>query len=175
MPTNPTRELRIACRKRFSDSTSSSSASSTDKVTAVPEKRNGGNNDSSVQFVNNSSSYHHSNSFMPINIAHRGQVESRVASGNLSTENHLEALVPLFVDIHFGAWIVDIHFLWTSKLECGLWTSIFCGHPCWSVDCGHPFFLNTRSFLWILESTDERLYKTCKTKKPKLYPFVLTC
>ncbi|XP_063714794.1 amyloid-beta precursor protein-like [Symsagittifera roscoffensis] len=90
-------DCQIACRKGFSDS--SLSSSSTDKVTEVPEKRNGGNNDSSVQFVNDSSSSHHSNSFTPINSAHRGQVESRVASGNLSTVYQLEALVPLFVGI----------------------------------------------------------------------------
>ena len=35
------------------------------------------------------------------------------------------------------------------------------------VDCGHPFFLYTRSYLWILESTGERLYKTCKSIKNK--------
>ena len=58
----------------------------------------------------------------------------------------------------------------TSQLGEG---EAFSGIPI--VDCGHPFFLDTRSFLWNLDSTGESLYKTCKTKKPKLYPFVLTC
>ena len=43
------------------------------------------------------------------------------------------------------------------------------------VDCGCPFFLDTRSVLWISESTGERLYKICETKKTETLSIVLTC
>ena len=85
------------------------------------------------------------------------------------------------MDIHIldilGVWIVDIHLgcgLWTSivdihfcldihivdiHLECGLWKSI----GVWIVDT--HFFSRPEFFCGFLESTGERLYKTCKTKK----------
>ena len=69
----------------------------------------------------------------------------------------------------FGVWIVDIHW----SLDCG--HPFFCGHHYWRVDCGPHFFSRPEVFCGFLESTGERLYKTCKTKKQKLYPFVLTC